>query len=494
LSKFSYVIPFALPFFLFFFFEFLSFGAENLQVHGDLDISVYRGEEETFLDSTNGLSTVVRDLDFRSYDVGLDFFYRHRMGAVEFEILDRVDLDIYSEDDLLFRDSNGSNLLEIGGQAILSPGFRIRGKALLDTFEDQTYPEYSNEDLGGYLEVEYRLRPRVFINLGYEVHDREFDISFLDDYTQRDIYVGYYRFSPAKNTLKPSRQESYERVQGELKEDQFVPGTRDALMDGGFFKAASLIPAKPRRRGIYGFLPYTVDAPMAFELEGRLRHRDLFNFNERSFIEGQINSTVQFFLGDDHDLRIEDQFADRDYASESLADNLLSYQRNTALVSHFVAWPTIRFDTSLELDTIFYKSRPSFDSQEWEFQSSVSWDVLSRWNLSWFHLFSKKGYETPREFFTNWDYQLRSFTSTIELGDGFTLKGNFDREEKEYKFFENSVDSSFHKKAQDYRLIYNFSSVHQVHIGYSWERERHIQFSVNDRYEELGYVGTRISL
>ena len=142
----------------------------------------------------------------------------------------------------------------------------------------------------------------------------------------------------------------------------------------------------------------------------------------------------------DHDLRIEDQFSDRDYGGESLSDNLLSYQRNIAHIAHFVAWPTIRFDTSLELDNTLYKSRPAFDSFEWEFQSSVSWDLLERWNLSWFNVFSAMEYENPRDFFTNWDYELRSFISTIKMGDGFTLKGNFDREKKDFKFFENSID------------------------------------------------------
>ena len=449
--------------------------------------------EETFLSTVDGISKLDDDLRFQSYDLGLNFDYSRRIGGLKVRISDRMNLDLYSEDDLIFRDSNGSNHLEFEGQAILAPGLRLKGGLQLDTYEDRSFVEYSNEDRGAYLEAEYRLRPGVSLHLGYETHIREFDVSVEDDYNQRDIYLGYYRLSPAKTTLKQVQQEGDAMARGALHRDQFLDETRDKLMDGGYPRLASLIPEKPRLKGIYGFLPYTVDAPMTFEIEARLRHRDLVNFQQRSYIEGQINSLVQFFINDDHDLRIEDQFSDRDYGGESLSDNLLSYQRNIAHIAHFVAWPTIRFDTSLELDNTLYKSRPAFDSFEWEFQSSVSWDLLERWNLSWFNVFSAMEYENPRDFFTNWDYELRSFISTIKMGDGFTLKGNFDREKKDFKFFENSIDSSYSKRGHDYRLIYNLSAIHEIHCGYRWERERHLQFIVNDRYEELGYVGTKIS-
>lgn len=467
--------------------------AADLSLHGNLDFSAHYGQEETFLSTVNGISKADSDLQFQSFDLGMNLDYSRRVGALKIKISDRMNLDLYSQDDLIFRDSNGSNYLQFEGQAILAPGLRLKGGLQFDTFEDRSFVEYSNEDRGTYLEAEYRLRPRVFMHLGYEAHNREFDVSTEDDYSQRDLYLGYYRLSPAKTTLKPFTGESYEMARGALQRDQFSDPTRDRLMDGGFPRVASLIPEKPRIRGIYGFFPYTVDAPMAFEIEARLRHRDLLNFQQRSYIEGQINSSLQFFIGDDHDLRIEEQFSDRDYGGESLPDNLLSYQRNIAHIAHYVAWPTIRFDTSLELDNTFYKSRPAFDSFEWEFQSSVSWDLVKRLNLSWFHVFSGMEYENPREFFTNWDYELRSFISTIKMGEGFTLKGNFDREKKDFKFFENSVDSSYGKRAQDYRLIYSLSKIHQIHCGYRWERERHVQFVVNDRYEELGYVGTKIS-
>jgi hypothetical protein len=492
--EFSYVILCGLLFFLFLTFSFSVPSKSTFRLNGEMDFSTYQGEEETFLDSINGLSTLRQDLDFHRYDVGMDLLFRQKMGALELEVLNRADLDLFSEDNLIFRDSNGNNLLEIGGQAILSPGWRLRGRGLWEVFDDRSFPEYSNDDLGGIFEIEHRIRPRVSLNLGYEVHDREYDTSIFDNYRQRDFYLGYYRFSPAKTTLKPVRSESEERVPGELKSDQFVSETRNALIDEGFFKTATLIPSRTTRRGIYGFLPYTVDSPMSFELEGRIRHRELYNSLEKSYLEGQINGVAQFFLSDNHEFRIDDQFSDRDYSSESLADNLLSYQRNIAVLSHFLSFSTISFDTSLELDSTFYKSRPLFDNLEWEFQSSVSWDVLNRWNLSWYHVFANVAFEMHRYFFTNWDYQLRSFTSTISLGDGFMLKGSFDREKKEFHFFENSIDSSFNKKGQDYRVIYNISPTHQIHAGFRWERERHFEFSVNDRYEELGYVGTRLSL
>jgi hypothetical protein len=462
----------------------------SFKANADFEISSFSGREQRFRDSALGLSRADRDLTFRDIDLNLDAAFSREGRGVRWNLSDRLNLDLFSDRNLRIRDSNYQNSLILRGDLDLSSRMRVKGEGSLQNFEDQSFPEFSNRDLGAIIEIERLLHGDTYLTIGHEVHDLEFDLSSKEDYLQRDFYLSYFRFSPGQMVRRLKSKNSEEAPKGIL-QNSFKSGTRENTLDHGFFRAASLmgkISEHPIRRD---YEVYSLQGDMSFDLEARLRHRELFNDLEKSYLEGQINGSAKFYPGKNHYFEIENRFADRDYSRESLGQNLLSYQENLARLTHFLGLEKISFDHRISFDSVFYKSIPDYDNYEWTLDSSISWDVLSRWNLAWFNAYSKRNYEVPREFFTNNDYRFRSLASTYRMGRGFSLVTRMDQERRTFSFFENFIDSSYNKKTQDYRVEYQATERISYHLGYLWERERHFVFEENDRFERLGYLGAR---
>ena len=465
-----------------------------MQIFGNIDSTWNFGREETYVDTGFGLQKISEDKNFRHFDVNFDGQISWLINRLKFKFSDRLDVDVYSQKNQISRNSNYQNIAQLEGDYFIHDNMRIKGVLNYDIFEDQSFPEFSTDDFGAKLEIERKLRRNTFLITGYEAHDLEFVNTSAENYYQQDLYLAFYRFSPEKNTFKYRRAlpEGYQA--GMLKKSMFKNGTAQYLAQLGLSKTASLIPMVDLEQEIDMYLPYQIQSNMTFELEARMRHRELYNSLEKSFLEAQINGVVQFFFNSEHNFRIENHYYDREYAKESLTDNLFHFQRNETLFSHYYAVNRFVFDHRLSVDQYFHKEQPDWDSYYWVFDSAISYDIMRRWNLSYYNSWSQINYDVPRQFFTNNEYNIHSFSTTYRISNELSLRATFDAESKNVKFFENSIDSGFHKKARDFRIEYKPKRLLGVHTGYKWERERHRVFEVNDRYETMAYVGASIQL
>ena len=146
----------------------------------------------------------------------------------------------------------------------------------------------------------------------------EFDSSISDNYYQQDLYLSYYRFSPEKNTFKYRRSVPKGYQSNMLKKSMFKDGSAQYLAQLGLSKTASLIPMVDLDQEIDMYIPYQIQSNMAFELEARIRNRELYNTLEKSFLETQVNGVVQFFFNPEHNFRIENHYYDREYVRIAL--------------------------------------------------------------------------------------------------------------------------------------------------------------------------------
>ena len=466
----------------------------NLQIFGDIESTWNFGREETYEDTGFGLQKISEDKNFRHYDVNFDGQMSWRINRLKFKFSDRLDMDVYSQKNQLSRNSNYQNIAQFDGDYFIHDNMRIKGVLNYEIFEDESFPQFSTDDFGVKLEIERKLRRNTFLIGGYEVHNLDFVNAALDNYNQRDLYFSFYRFSPQKNTFKYRRAKPEVSRPGLLKKSMFKDNTADYLAQLGLSKTASLIPVIDLEKEIDMYIPYQIQSNMTFELETRIRHRELYNSFEKSFLEAQINGVAQFFFSSEHNLKIENHYYDREYTRESFTDNLFHFQRNETLLSHYYAVNRFVFDHRLSIDQYFHKEQPDWDSYYWVFDSAISYDIMRRWNLSYYNSWSQINYDMPRQFFTNNEYNIHSFSTTYKISNEFSIRATFDLESKNVKFFENSIDSSFNKKARDFRIEYKPKRLLGVHTGYKWERERHQVFEVNDRYETMAYIGASIQL
>ncbi len=466
-------------------------GSYSLTTNADLEVSSFSGREQTLRDSAGILSRQDRDLAFRDLDLNFDALMSREGKGIHWNLSERLNLALFSDRNLRIRDSNYQNTLTLDGNLSLSPRIRLKGEGSIHNFEDQSFPDFSNRDLGARLEIERHLHDHTYLSLGYEAHDLEFDRKTIENYQQRDFFLSYFRFSPGQQARRLMRKQNEGNPDSSAWTEPLSTEAHESLMGNGFPRTAALMGEISEHSLRPDYEVYSLKGDMSFELEARLAHRELFNDLEKSYLEGQINGAARFYPGDNHYLEIENRFADRDYSKESLGQNLLSHQGNLARITHFLGLDKISFDHRLSFDSIFYKTIPDYDNYEWILDSSISWDVLQRWNLAWFNVFSKQNYDQPREFFTNNDYRFRSLASAYRLGRGFSFLTRMDRERRRFLFFENFIDSSYNRKTQDYRVEYQVTARISLHLGYLWERERHFVFQGNDRFERLGYLGAR---
>lgn len=466
----------------------------NSTVFGDIKSTWNFGKEETYVETGRGLQKFTEDKNFTEYKINFDGQASWLIDRLRFQFRDRLNADVFSIKDQISRNSNYHNYAEFEGDYFVHDQTRVKGFLSYDIFEDQSFPEFSSNNFGAKIEIERKLRRNTFLSGGFEAQDLEFRNTPLDSYFQRDAYISFYRFSPQKNTFKHRRGYQTNPDPQMLKKDMFKEDTREYLNQLGLSRTASLIPIVDLGKQIDFYVPYQIQSNMTFELDAKVRYRELYNSIQRSFLEGQINGVTQFFFNSEHNLRIENHFYDRDYAQESLSDNLLHFQRNETLLSHYIAIKRFVFDHRLTVDQYFYKNQASWDSHNWIFDSAISYDIIRRWNLSYYNSWSRVNYELPRQFFTNNEHNYHSFSWRYRFSRDFSMKAIYDSESKNIKFFENSIDSSFHRKAQDYRLQYKSGNLLGFHTGYKWERERHHNFEVNDRYERMVYLGASIKL
>lgn len=464
------------------------------RVLGDLALQYYFGDEQTFVDTGNGLQRLSSDKRFSHWDVNLDGEHLWNLGRLQILLRDRFTGDIYSDKNQISRNSDYQNLAELESSYFLSETVRMRGKLSYDVFEDQSFPEFSTDDFGGVLEWEKLIRRNTFLSVGYEAHDVDFEFSPLDNYYQQDAYLKFFRYSPVRMTIKALHRPPEKLDSLMMDKETFQDGTRDLLIRNGHGAVAARIPEYSLKEARTEFLPYQVDSPMTFELETRVRQRELYNTLERSFLEGQVNGLVLFQLSPSHTFSIENNFSDRDYARQNLTDNVLSYQRNEGEISHFIFFNRIMMDHRFEIDSVFYKDQPDFDYVDWTFSSNVSYDVLRNWNVSAYNAWKRVEYDVPRQFFTNNDYNVHSLSTQWKFSSKVSAKFILDYERRTFKFFTNVIDSSFSKKGRDFRVNWDLRRNFGFHTGYKWERERHASFQVNDRYEDLFYVGSSMKL
>ena len=466
----------------------------NIQIYGDVESTWNFGREETYVDTGFGLQKISQEKDYRHLDVNVDGQVSWMVDRLRFNFSDRLDVDIYSQKNQISRNSNYQNFAQFEGDYFIHDNMRVKGILSYDIFEDESFPEFSTNDFAAKLEIERKLRRNTFLTTGYEAHDLEFDTSSFDNYNQQDLYLSFYRFSPEKNTYKHHRSAPSGYQPGMLKKSMFKDSTANYLSQLGLSNTASLIPMIDLDQEIDTYIPYQIQSNMAFELEARIRNRELYNSLEKSFLEAQINGVVQFFFNAEHNFRIENHYYDREYARESQTDNLFHYQRNETLFSHYYAVNRFVFDHRLSIDQYFHRDQSDWDSFHWVFDSAVSYDIMRRWNLSYYNSWSQIDYDVPRQFFTNNEYNFHSFSTSYRISNKLKFTATFDSESKNVKFFENSIDSSFRKRARDLRLEYKFKRLWGAHTGYKWERESHRIFEVNDRYEAMAYVGASIQL
>ena len=454
------------------------------------------GEEETFVDTGLGLSKTVTDKNFRYYDATMDGEVSWLIGRLQLTASDVFDGDIYTDKNQLTRTSNWQNNAKLSGDYFINELIRMKGSLTLDTFEDQSFPQFSTDDFGGVLELERKVRRNVFLTLGYEVHDLNFKNTTEDDYYQQDAYLSFFRFSPEKNTIKVKLRRHGKTAPLMMRKEYFKDGTRQMLTQYGMVSTATYIPEVSYEDEYTEYLPFKYQSNFSFELEGRVRKRELFNALENTYLEGQINGTAQFFFNQEHFFKYENNFSDRDYARQNLPSNLLNFQRNIGNFQHYFARGDFVFDHRLKVENFWYKDQPDYDSFEWIFDSSISWDLLKNWNVSAYHSFSQIEYDLPRQFFTSNEFDSRSLITTWKFNRLTNLVVTLDEQKRSVKFFENSIDSTFRKKGSDYKLIYrpDGSRNWAFHGGYRWERERHSNFQANDRYEQLSYIGARFTL
>ena len=466
----------------------------NLNTYGNVQSTWNFGQEETYVDNGFGLEKYVDNKNYRHYKFNLDGDASLTVNRLQFRFTDHLSGDVYSVKDQISRNSNYQNYASFEGDYFIHDNVRVKGVLNYDIFEDQSFPEFSSDEFSARLEIEKKLRRDAFLTVGYEARDLDFSETPLDSYIQKDVFINFYRFSPEKNTFKYRREARQLDQEGALKKDMFHDSTRDYLGRMGLNRTASMIPLVDLSEQIDIYEPYQIQSNMTFELDSKIRYRELSNALEKSYLEAQVNGVVQFFFDSEHHFSIENHYSDRDYAEESLANNLLHFQRNEALLSHYLAVNRFVFDHRLSIDQYFYKNRPSWDSMEWELNSGISYDILRRWNLSYYNSWSKVSYELPRQFFTNHEHSFHSFSWSYKFSNKFSFKSQYDSESKIITFFENSIDSSFHKKAQDHRLQYDSNKLFGFHAGYKWERERHNNYEINDRYEQMTYVGASIKI
>jgi hypothetical protein len=469
---------------------------------GNAEATWYGGKEEVFLPEGNGgLKKQERNTDYLRYTGWASLFVPRKMGRLDLSFSNDLDGDVYSDVSLASpqidssqqtRFSNWLNSTNLQAIWPMSSKIRLKGSAGMEVFRDDSFPEYSADEKTAILEIERLLRENVYLTFGYQAQSVDFISAPLEDYYQRDLYASFYRYSPAKYRVE--RREFTESYIHNPLGSHFDENSIRLMEQDGFFHSRfslentrSIHVQKPR------YYQIRTQSDMIFELEGRLRHRDLYNDLERSYLEGQLNAVVRFFFREGHYLQLNNSYSDREYAKESAPDIIHSYQRNLFEFAHVLSSGGFSADSRASYDKYFHKDDVSNDYAVFSLQSSLGWDIIRQWNMSWFGLFKQADYDEPRVYFADYRQVLNSISLTWRFNDGFALTTSREDETKEVEQFESILDASFKRESMDFRLKWQGGGPLSYHAGWRFDEKKHTVLDDYDRYEELVYGGTNVS-
>lgn len=476
--------------------------AEAWEFSGSGELNWYRGKEEVFLPfGLGGLAKQERNVDYRRYTTWASLFLPQKSGRVEWSIANDFDGDIYSNVSLLSpmidssqqtKFSNWLNSTNLQVNWPMSAQLRLKGAAGVDFFRDRSFPEFSADEKTASLELERLLRENTYLSFGYQALDVDFISAPLEDYYQRDLYVSFHRYSPAK--YRTERRDFTDSYAYNHLGSNFDENSLRVINEQGFFHSYySLENMRTKYLQKPRYYQTTSWSDMVFELEGRLRHRDLYNNLERSFIEGQLNATARFIFHDNHYLQLKNLYSDRDYARDSDPDIINSYWGNFFELAYVRSNDGFSADTRASYDNYFHKNNKDNDYNILSLQCLFGWDIIKQWNISWFGLFREADYDVPRLYFADYRLRLNSISLSWHFNDGFSLTGTKEHEDKKVAEFESILDASFKREAMDFRLQWQSSGALAYHAGYRFDEKIHTILEDYDRYEDLFYGGTSVS-
>jgi hypothetical protein len=460
------------------------------QFTGRVDMSTFDGDVEYYEITPYGLNTKVESKGFDRRQVEFQLSGERHLGRLHFSLENDYDSDIYSDTSLKNRYSNLNNLFNFTGTWDLSQGLRVRGELSNEVFKDRSFPEYTTDDSGAVFALEKMIRSNVVLSGGYENHDVEFENDPTENYTQQDAFVSFYRYSPGKKVLRhnepplPPPQDPFAL--------RFSKRSSEILDRWGYDLTASHVFKEQKALPNPGlFVERKVQSDMVFEAEGRVRYRELYNELEKSYMETQGNLFVQFLFDESHYTWIYNRYSDRDYAQESIADNIHSYRRDLIELAHYIARDTVMLENRLTYDAYFHKDGgEEYDFNEMNFYTTLSWDLQPNWNMSYYGNYRQLKYEDPRPYFSDSDYEYHALSGTWYYGPQLSFTGTVEKEIKEVKQNENEIDSSYDKNARSITAKWQQTAQWSYYCGWRWEREKHEIYEENDSFEDMIYAGT----
>ncbi|PCJ19795.1 MAG: hypothetical protein COB02_06280 [Candidatus Cloacimonadota bacterium] len=469
--------------------------AESLrhEIYGDITTSYFTGKEEFYRNTDFGDKKIVSDLSFRNTELNLGVDLSKTIKKLNLNLSDQIYGDILSKKNTRTRFSSYNNLLKFKADFTPHQDLRLHAAFSADTYEDQSFKEFSHGNNSLDLKVEKRLQLETFIGIGTTVSNTRFEYSPRDSFDETDFYLSYFRFSQEKHTMIKEETIESSHVKFILMEG-IKESTRRKFSEAGYLRTLANFQSEKLKPNLFIYRPYKLQSDMSFDLEYRVRHRELYNSLEKSYLEQQVNGALMFYLSDDHSLRFVNHYADREYSKDSIADRLFSHRKNQFEITHNIQTNKIYLSSGLLLDYIFHKDKEDFDQHDVSIDFDISWDIMPGWNFAYNYSNLRKSYDKVQEYFTNYRQIHGNLTVRADINRRASVMGSFFSETKRYNQFVNQVDSPYDRIGQDYRFIVNPNQFWSWHIGYKWEEEEHSNFITNNRFERLAYLGTKFSL
>ncbi|MCO4782607.1 MAG: hypothetical protein KC646_09805 [Candidatus Cloacimonetes bacterium] len=462
-------------------------------IYGDITTNYFTGTEEYYINSGSGVVKSAPDLSFQNTELNLELDVSKTFKKLDISLTDRIYGDILSKRNTRSRFSSYNNFFELKANFAPHQDLRLHSTLTSDIYEDQSFGEYSHSNTTFDVGAEKRIKLNTFLGVGTNVSHTRFDSSVIDDFDQSDVYFSYFRFSQERYTLKRDELSESSHVKFVLMEG-IKESTRRAFSDWGYLRTLANFQSMEEKPNLFIYRPYKLQSDMSFDLEYRVRHRDLYNSNQKSFLEQQVNGALMFYLNDNHSFRIVDHYSDREYANSSFADRLFSHRRNKLELTHNIQANKIYVSSGMLLDYTFHKDKEDYDQHDISMDFDISWDIMPGWNFAYNYSNLRKSYDHDQEYFTDYRQVHGNLTIRADLTRNASVMGSFFNETKRFNRFVNQIDSPYDRVGQDYRVMLNPTESWSWHVGYKWEEEEHSSFVTNNRFERLAYVGTRFSL
>ncbi|MCJ8347730.1 hypothetical protein MJH12_19515, partial [bacterium] len=367
----------------------------RLDIFGDITTSYFTGKEEYYGNVGTGINKVVSDLIFQNTELNLQLDLSKTHKKLNLSITDRIYGDLLSNRNTRTRFSSFNNFLEFKANFTPNQDLRLHSTFTSDIYEDQSFKEYSHKNSSADFGVEKRLHLNTFLGMGSNLSQTRFDSSLGDNFDQTDIYFSYFRFSKERYTIKRDEVNEPSQVKFLIMEG-IKESTRRKFSDMGYLRTLANFQSMESKPNLFIYRPYKLQSDMSFDLEYRVRHRELYNSVEKSFIEQQINGALMFYFSDNHSLRMVDHYTDREYSKDFTEDRLFSHRRNQLEFTHNLQSNKVYVSSGVLLDYTFHKDKEDFDQHDITMDFDISWDIMPGWNFAYNYSNLRKSYDQDK--------------------------------------------------------------------------------------------------